>query len=86
MESQNPLKPNWFPGDRESYALLLAILKKRERRSGFDLTEFPSQDDRHEICEILTDELLTSGFEGEWELNWRGSAIEDLIDIFNPYE
>ncbi|GED87758.1 hypothetical protein [Streptomyces sp. 6-11-2] len=85
MEPQKLLKPSWFPGNGESYAILLAILDKQKRAPEIDLSEFPSEAQRQEICEILTDELLTSGFEDEWKINHRGDLIEGLIDIFNPY-
>ncbi|MFJ2301860.1 hypothetical protein [Streptomyces sp. NPDC087787] len=79
------LKPGWFLGNGESYAMLLAILEKAKWTPEVDLSEFPYEGCRREICEILTDELLTSGFEGEWKVNHRGGLIEGLIDIFNPY-
>jgi len=45
-----------------------------------------TNEQRETICSRLMDVLATSGLQADWEVNDFGRQIEDLIDVFNPFE
>jgi len=45
-----------------------------------------ADEQRETICSRLMDVLATNGLQANWEVNDLGRQIEDLIDVFNPFE
>jgi hypothetical protein len=72
--------------DDNQKTLLREVLQKNspEMLSVFDAPALLTDEQRIEICRILTDEFCLTGLGEDSEPNQRGMLLEDLIDIVNP--
>ena len=73
-----------------SVGLLREVLEKRAPELLYVLragsTVVIREDQRREIQEVLGDEFAETGLREDHEPNSRGLALENLIDVFSPYE